>query len=147
MSANDSSSARLTVRDLEIRLTSDDSEVVSDVSFSVHSGEVLGVVGESGSGKTTVALALLGYARRGLRISSGEILLDGSTCLRCVPECCGEFAERRCHMFLRIRLPHSTRPSRSARNSTRIDLSPRHGRGSRTTGSRSAEGGPHGSQP
>ncbi|HVB71895.1 MAG TPA: ABC transporter ATP-binding protein [Acidimicrobiales bacterium] len=73
--------ARLEVRDLEIRLTSDGSDVVSDVSFSVRSSEVLGVVGESGSGKTTLALALLGYARRGLRISSGEILLDGSNLL------------------------------------------------------------------
>ncbi len=78
-------SARLVVRGLEIRLTSDDSEVVSDVSFSVRAGEVLGVVGESGSGKTTVALALLGYARRGLRFSSGEILLDGANLLSMSP--------------------------------------------------------------
>ena len=73
---------RLAVRDLEIRLESGNAEVVSDVSFTVNAGEVLGVVGESGSGKTTVALALLGYARRGLRITSGEILLDGSNLLR-----------------------------------------------------------------
>ena len=78
--------ARLAVRNLEIRLTSDDSESVSDVSFSVQAGEVLGVVGESGSGKTTVALALLGYVRRGLRISSGEILLDGSNLLAMRPQ-------------------------------------------------------------
>ncbi|HEV2360511.1 MAG TPA: ABC transporter ATP-binding protein [Acidimicrobiales bacterium] len=76
---------RLVVKDLEIRLTSDDAEVVSDVSFTVRASEVLGVVGESGSGKTTVALALLGYARRGLRISSGEILLDGADLLSMRP--------------------------------------------------------------
>ena len=34
-----------------------------------------GVVGESGSGKTTVGLALLGHARRGLRIAGGSVLL------------------------------------------------------------------------
>ena len=85
MSSDGPFTARLTVRDLEIRLTSDESVVVSDVSFSVNSGEVLGIVGESGSGKTTVALALLGYARRGLRISSGEILLDGSNLLSMRP--------------------------------------------------------------
>src|SRR5262249_49921326 len=48
-------------------------------------GEVLGLVGESGSGKTTVALALLGHARRGLRISGGEVLLDGTDLLRLSP--------------------------------------------------------------
>jgi peptide/nickel transport system ATP-binding protein len=42
---------------------------------------VLGLVGESGSGKTSVALALLGYARRGLVIASGEVRLDGTDLL------------------------------------------------------------------
>ena len=39
-------------------------------SFDVAAGEVFGIVGESGSGKTTVAQALLGYARPGLRIAA-----------------------------------------------------------------------------
>lgn len=34
--------------------------VLSDVSFSVHRGEVLGVVGESGSGKSTLAKVIVG---------------------------------------------------------------------------------------
>jgi peptide/nickel transport system ATP-binding protein len=69
--------ARLKVRDLEIRLAGSATDVVSEVSFAVRSGEVLGLVGESGSGKTTVALALLGYARRGLEIAGGEVRVDG----------------------------------------------------------------------
>jgi peptide/nickel transport system ATP-binding protein len=71
------SAARLEVRDLEVRIGRSGPDVVSDVSFAVPAGQVLGLVGESGSGKTTVALALLGHARRGLRISSGEVRLDG----------------------------------------------------------------------
>jgi peptide/nickel transport system ATP-binding protein len=77
--------ARLEVRDLEIRLGPSGPDVVRDVSFSVRAGEVLGIVGESGAGKTTVALALLGHARRGLSIHSGEVCLDGVDLLRLRP--------------------------------------------------------------
>ncbi len=68
---------RLEVRDLQIRIGKSGPDVVADIGFAVPAGEVLGLVGESGSGKTTVALALLGHTRRGLRISSGEVRLDG----------------------------------------------------------------------
>jgi oligopeptide/dipeptide ABC transporter ATP-binding protein len=50
---------------------------VSDVSFSVDRGEVVGIVGESGSGKSSAVLAVLGLTRRGARVSSGSIRLDG----------------------------------------------------------------------
>jgi peptide/nickel transport system ATP-binding protein len=70
--------ARLSVHDLRIAMTGErNADVVDEVSFEVRTGEVLGLVGESGSGKTTVALALLGYARRGLVIESGSVVLDG----------------------------------------------------------------------
>jgi len=75
-------SVRLEVCDLRIELASGGADVVSEVSFSVRAGEVLGLVGESGSGKTTIALALLGHVRRGLEISRGEINLDGVDILR-----------------------------------------------------------------
>ncbi len=76
---------RLEVRDLDVRIGAAGPDVVSEISFTVPAGEVLGLVGESGSGKTTVALALLGHARRGLRISGGEVLLDGADLLRLGP--------------------------------------------------------------
>src|SRR6266566_5560604 len=74
--------SRLDVRGLEVRLGRTGPDVVSDVSFTVEAGQVLGLVGESGSGKTTVVLALLGHARRGLSISSGEVRVDGVDLLR-----------------------------------------------------------------
>src|ERR1035438_7398785 len=83
---------RLDVRELEIRSGRHGPPVVSEVSFAVRAGEVLGLVGESGSGKTTVALALLGYARRGLSVRGGEIRLDGVDLLRLGP---GELRQMR----------------------------------------------------
>src|SRR6201994_2525249 len=67
---------RLEVSGLRVRRGRRGADVISDVSFAVRAGQVLGLVGDSGSGKTTVVLALLGHARRGLRISSGHVLLD-----------------------------------------------------------------------
>ena len=68
----------LSVRGLRIELASG-LPVVEDISFTVGQGETLALVGESGSGKTTTALALLGYARSGLRITAGEIEIAGQT--------------------------------------------------------------------
>ena len=48
-------------------------EIFSDVSFSLNTGETLGLVGESGSGKTTLARALLGLTP----ITQGQIHFAG----------------------------------------------------------------------
>ena len=82
---------RLEVKDLEICLAGTGRDVVSELSLTVGAGEVLGLVGESGSGKTTVALALLGHARRGLEITRGEIALDGVNLLTLSPQEMREF--------------------------------------------------------
>nr|WP_241481406.1 ABC transporter ATP-binding protein [Rouxiella chamberiensis] len=69
------------VRHLEVQAKNDADEVitlVSDINFEVRKGEVLALIGESGSGKTTIALALMGYARHGCRISGGDIELAGT---------------------------------------------------------------------
>jgi len=66
------------VRDLQVEIEATGTPVISDVSFDIAPGEILGVVGESGSGKTTVGLALLGHARRGLRIAGGSVQIGGA---------------------------------------------------------------------
>ena len=55
--------------------------IVKDINFTVNEGEVAALIGESGSGKTTIALAALGYARPGCRISSGSVHLEGKNIL------------------------------------------------------------------
>jgi len=66
---------------LTVRTTSSALAVVEDVSIGVRAGEILGIVGESGSGKTTLGLAMLAHTRRGLRIDSGSVCLDGTDLL------------------------------------------------------------------
>jgi peptide/nickel transport system ATP-binding protein len=68
--------AGLHVAGLRVELRSGH-DVVSDVSFSAYSGEIVGLVGESGSGKTTIANALLAHARPGARVVAGRVFVDG----------------------------------------------------------------------
>jgi peptide/nickel transport system ATP-binding protein len=62
----------LQVRGLRIE-TEHGIEIVDQISFEVSRGEIFALVGESGCGKSSVALGLLGFARTGAQISSGEV--------------------------------------------------------------------------
>jgi peptide/nickel transport system ATP-binding protein len=76
--------ALVRVQDLKVVATDSrgaETCIVDGVSFAVARGEVLALIGASGSGKTTTALALMGYARSGCRISHGSIQL-GDTDIR-----------------------------------------------------------------
>ncbi len=78
----------LEVRDLKIGATAyppgeppKDIAIVHGVSFTLQKGKVLGLIGESGAGKSTIGLAALAYGRGGVRITGGEVLLDGENIL------------------------------------------------------------------
>ncbi len=58
-----------------------DAVAVSDISFSVRKGEILGIVGESGSGKSTIIKAAMGLLGEGAGVSSGDIIYDGKSLL------------------------------------------------------------------
>ncbi|MBP0438192.1 ABC transporter ATP-binding protein [Tianweitania sediminis] len=51
--------------------------LVDDVSLKLERGKVLGLIGESGAGKSTIGLSSMGFGRGGVRITGGEILLNG----------------------------------------------------------------------
>jgi peptide/nickel transport system ATP-binding protein len=77
---------RLVIANLRVCLTHSNVDVVDEISLTVAAGEVIGLVGESGSGKTTVALALLGHARRGLTVDAGTVDLEGRDVLTMPPD-------------------------------------------------------------
>ncbi|UWR01721.1 ABC transporter ATP-binding protein [Ruegeria conchae] len=74
----------LKVRDLKIGATvyppgekPHDIEIVHGVSFDLAPGKVLGLIGESGAGKSTIGLASMAYGRGGVKITGGEVWVNG----------------------------------------------------------------------
>ena len=68
------------IQDLHVKYWTDEAEIyaVNGLSFSINSGETLGLVGETGAGKTTTALSILRLlpSRVG-EITQGSIRFDG----------------------------------------------------------------------
>ena len=63
-----------------------DVRAVSDLSYTLHRGETLGIVGESGSGKSVSSLALMGLLNRQRTRISGEAVLGGRDILSLPPD-------------------------------------------------------------
>ncbi|MDX2484726.1 MAG: ABC transporter ATP-binding protein [Pseudodonghicola sp.] len=83
------STPMLEMRDLRIGATAyppgeppQDIEIVHGISFTLEKGKVLGLIGESGAGKSTIGLAALGYGRGGVKITGGEVWLNGRDILK-----------------------------------------------------------------
>lgn len=79
----------LEIRNLKIEATSyppgeppRDITIVHGVSLSLKRGRVLGLIGESGAGKSTIGLSSMAYGRGGVRITGGEVLLNGRDILK-----------------------------------------------------------------
>jgi peptide/nickel transport system permease protein len=68
--------AVLEVRGLSVSVD-DGPALVTDVSFALRQGKVLGLVGESGCGKTMTARSLIGLLPDGVSVSGGSILWEG----------------------------------------------------------------------
>ena len=56
------------------------------ISFSIDTGEILGVVGESGAGKSLTGAAVVGLLERPGRVAGGTISLDGQRIDNLPPE-------------------------------------------------------------
>jgi peptide/nickel transport system ATP-binding protein len=59
--------------------------IVEGVSFTLERGRVLGLIGESGAGKSTIGLSAMAYGRGGVRITGGEVLINGRDILKLSP--------------------------------------------------------------
>jgi peptide/nickel transport system ATP-binding protein len=56
--------------------------IVDDVSLTLEKGKVLGLIGESGAGKSTIGLSPMAFGRGGVRITGGEVWLNGRDILK-----------------------------------------------------------------
>ncbi len=74
--------ALLSVRNLSVEFGPRDKPIaaVANASFTVESGQIVGVVGESGSGKSTMCTALMRSLQSTARVS-GDIDFDGKSLL------------------------------------------------------------------
>lgn len=59
-----------------------DITIVEGVGFALEKGRVLGLIGESGAGKSTIGLSSMAYGRGGVRITGGEVRVNGRDILK-----------------------------------------------------------------
>ena len=79
----DSQQPVLTVKNLEVKVGS--TELIKRINFEIYPGEIFALVGESGSGKSLTSLAVMRLLAEALRVTAGEIILNGQN-LFALPE-------------------------------------------------------------
>ncbi|WP_151705704.1 ABC transporter ATP-binding protein [Nitrincola alkalilacustris] len=79
----------LEIRNLKIEVTirppgekPHDITIVKGIDLDLARGKVLGLIGESGAGKSTIGLSPAGYGRGGVRITGGEVKVNGRDILQ-----------------------------------------------------------------
>ncbi len=77
----------LSVRNLHVdaRLATSSAAVLSDVSFDLANGEILGVIGESGSGLTVLSRSIMNWLPAPLEATRGQINFRGRDLLNIAP--------------------------------------------------------------
>ena len=71
---------------LSLPMNMERSHAVADVSFDLKRGQILCIIGESGSGKSVSANAVMGLLPRSIRVTSGEIRLNGTNIIGLSPD-------------------------------------------------------------
>ena len=67
-----------------LRVSTENKEVLKGVSLTVKSGEVHAIMGPNGSGKSSLSLALMGHPR--YQVTSGKIKIDGKDATKLTPD-------------------------------------------------------------
>lgn len=82
----------LDIRNLKIEATTyppgeapQDITIVEGINLTLERGKVMGLIGESGAGKSTIGLSPAGYGRGGVRLTGGEVLVNGQDILKQTP--------------------------------------------------------------
>jgi Fe-S cluster assembly ATP-binding protein len=74
----------LEIKDLQVKLESEDKQILKGLSLKIGAGEVHAIMGPNGSGKSTLSYVLSG--REGYQVTGGSAELDGANLLEMEPE-------------------------------------------------------------